>query len=134
MLEKGRFFIPNQLFYYFDPPSPTSRDGRVVKALDSKSNGIFPHRFESCSRRKLLQFSSGKEKINEKINIFHDVFNKLAINKAGLNENAKVRINMFYLPWLDEGKINIELGLGECNAISWINLSLKGFWNQTLFY
>ncbi len=29
----------------------SSRDGRVVKALDSKSNGIFPHRFESCSRR-----------------------------------------------------------------------------------
>ena len=26
-------------------------DGRVVKALDSKSNGIFPRRFESCSQR-----------------------------------------------------------------------------------
>ena len=32
------------------------RDGRVVKALDSKSNGIFPHRFESCSRRNLFIF------------------------------------------------------------------------------
>ena len=28
-----------------------SCDGRVVKALDSKSNGIFPHRFEPCSQR-----------------------------------------------------------------------------------
>ena len=26
-------------------------DGRVVKALDSKSNGIFPRRFEPCSQR-----------------------------------------------------------------------------------
>ena len=34
------------------------RDGRVVKALDSKSNGIFPHRFESCSRRNLFQLFS----------------------------------------------------------------------------
>ena len=29
----------------------SSCDGRVVKALDSKSNGIFPRRFESCSQR-----------------------------------------------------------------------------------
>ena len=28
-----------------------SCDGRVVKALDLKSNGIFPHRFEPCSQR-----------------------------------------------------------------------------------
>ena len=33
-----------------------SCDGRVVKALDSKSNGIFPRRFESCSQRKLLVY------------------------------------------------------------------------------
>ena len=26
-------------------------DGRVVKALDLKSNGIFPRRFEPCSQR-----------------------------------------------------------------------------------
>ena len=26
-------------------------DGRVVKALDLKSNGIFPRRFKSCSQR-----------------------------------------------------------------------------------
>ena len=26
-------------------------DGRVVKALDSKSNGIFPRKFESCLQR-----------------------------------------------------------------------------------
>ena len=29
-------------------------DGRVVKALDSKSNGIFPRRFEPCSQRLVL--------------------------------------------------------------------------------
>ena len=28
-----------------------SRDGRVVKALDLKSNGVSPRRFEPCSRR-----------------------------------------------------------------------------------
>ena len=31
-----------------------SCDGRVVKALDSKSNGVSPHRFESCSWRALF--------------------------------------------------------------------------------
>ena len=29
-----------------------SCDGRVVKALDLKSNGIFPRRFEPCSQRE----------------------------------------------------------------------------------
>ena len=29
----------------------TGCDGRVVKALDLKSNGIFPRRFEPCSQR-----------------------------------------------------------------------------------
>ena len=29
-----------------------SCDGRVVKALDLKSNGSFPRRFESCSQRR----------------------------------------------------------------------------------
>ena len=29
-------------------------DGRVVKALDLKSNGLFPRRFESCSQRILF--------------------------------------------------------------------------------
>ena len=33
-------------------------DGRVVKALDSKSNGIFPHRFESCSWREIFWTSN----------------------------------------------------------------------------
>lgn len=32
------------------------RGGRVVKAFDSKSNGIFPHRFESCPRRYVFAF------------------------------------------------------------------------------
>ena len=36
------------------PQTPSARrtcDGRVVKALDLKSSGIYPRRFESCSRR-----------------------------------------------------------------------------------
>ena len=35
----------------------TSCDGRVVKALDSKSNGMFPRRFESCSQRSVDDLS-----------------------------------------------------------------------------
>ena len=38
---------------------PWGCDGRVVKASDSKSDGIFPHRFEPCSQRVILiAFSS----------------------------------------------------------------------------
>ena len=33
-----------------------SCDGRVVKALDLKSNGVSPRRFESCSQRQLFFF------------------------------------------------------------------------------
>ena len=32
---------------------PLCCDGREVKALDSKSNGVSPRRFEPCSQRKL---------------------------------------------------------------------------------
>ena len=32
-------------------------DGRVVKALDLKSNGVSPRRFESCSQRKYFAIS-----------------------------------------------------------------------------
>ena len=38
------------------PRRHESRDGRVVKALDLKSNGIFPRRFESCSRRYVFLY------------------------------------------------------------------------------
>ena len=38
----------------------TSCDGRVVKALDLKSNGIFPRRFEPCSQR-LLFYERGEQ-------------------------------------------------------------------------
>ena len=31
-----------------------SCDGRVVKALDLKSNGIFPRGFEPCSQRQIF--------------------------------------------------------------------------------
>ena len=36
---------------YIPPRNGTSCDGRVVKALDLKSNGIFPRRFEPYSQR-----------------------------------------------------------------------------------
>lgn len=32
----------------------SSCDGRVVKALDLKSNGVSPRRFESCSQRSFF--------------------------------------------------------------------------------
>ena len=35
-------------YYYTNSVLRLCHGGRVVKALDSKSNGIFPHRFESC--------------------------------------------------------------------------------------
>ena len=37
----------NSKFYLF-----SGCDGRVVKAFDSKSNGVSPRRFESCSQRR----------------------------------------------------------------------------------
>lgn len=37
--------------------SDTSCDGRVVKALDLKSNGVSPRRFEPCSQRGGFTFS-----------------------------------------------------------------------------
>ena len=40
-------------------------DGRVVKALDSKSNGIFPRRFESCSQRQFF-FSPERRQAGQK--------------------------------------------------------------------
>jgi hypothetical protein len=39
------------LVYFNFVSSFKSNCGRVVKALDSKFNGIFPHRFESCQLR-----------------------------------------------------------------------------------
>ena len=39
-------------------------DGRVVKALDLKSNGIFPRRFEPCSQRIVLLEPSKKSKVH----------------------------------------------------------------------
>ena len=41
-----------------------SSRGRVVKALDLKSNGIFPRRFEPCRLRKsFLDFNQSKIKL-----------------------------------------------------------------------
>ena len=44
----------DKFILHLDPLLNTCCDGRVVKALDSKSNGIFPHRFEPCSQRSSL--------------------------------------------------------------------------------
>ena len=49
----------NKAFYvyimWYWIPQHTCSDGRVVKALDLKSNGVSPRRFKSCSLR-LLDF------------------------------------------------------------------------------
>lgn len=37
-----------------EPSSASCCDGRVVKALDLKSNGVSLRRFKSCSQRELL--------------------------------------------------------------------------------
>ena len=50
--QKGRTVSPWRPFF-----SSSSR-GRVVKALDLKSNGVSPRRFESCRLRKRDFFSS----------------------------------------------------------------------------
>ena len=47
MTEKGRKGKMNT----YKTPLHTSCDGRVVKALDLKSNGVSPRRFEPCSQR-----------------------------------------------------------------------------------
>ena len=48
----------------YEKRAKTSCDGRVVKALDLKSNGVSPRRFEPCSQRwltlVLLLVRSGK--------------------------------------------------------------------------
>ena len=50
----------------------TCRGGRVVKAFDSKSNGLCPHRFESCPRR--LIFFSNFPKFFPNIETINDIF------------------------------------------------------------
>lgn len=44
------------LLFHLESNLATSCDGRVVKALDLKSNGVSPHRFEPCSQRFLPFF------------------------------------------------------------------------------
>ena len=48
-------------------------DGRVVKALDSKSNGIFPRRFESCSQRVyFLLFTQSLTSLRQSFNTYDE--------------------------------------------------------------
>ena len=42
------------LLFLLDILNINSCDGRVVKALDLKSNGVSPRRFEPCSQRIFL--------------------------------------------------------------------------------
>ena len=58
MLDLGKFSEPKQQKNDLDGPTENiflhdmrCCDGREVKALDSKSNGVSPRRFESCSQR-----------------------------------------------------------------------------------
>ena len=53
--------------------SRTSCDGRVVKALDLKSNGIFPRRFEPYSQR-IVTFSKGCHWWYKYVIIVHLIF------------------------------------------------------------
>ncbi len=53
-------------------------DGRVVKATDLKSVGIFPHRFKSCSQRINIIFIdkiSQSNQTNSYTNFKHDLHN-----------------------------------------------------------
>ena len=63
-------------------------DGRVVKALDSKSNGIFPRRFESCSQRGyFLLFAQSLTSLGQSFNTYNErdfcsISEKDAVNAA----------------------------------------------------
>ena len=46
----------SESIHFLELSSFISCDGRVVKALDLKSNGVSPRRFESCSQRKIFNF------------------------------------------------------------------------------
>ena len=45
----------------------TGRGGRVVKAFDSKSNGVSPHRFESCPRRNVFCFFTARNEVGARL-------------------------------------------------------------------
>ena len=50
--------ISNEISFKRSQKRTQCCDGRVVKAFDLKSNGIFPRRFESCSQRSNLTVES----------------------------------------------------------------------------
>ena len=54
--------------------STSSCRGRVVKALDSKSNGVSPHRFESCRQRILFvgESQQSDQNITHHVCIVHE--------------------------------------------------------------
>ena len=53
----GCLFNFLSIYSFMSTALSISCDGRVVKALDLKSNGIFPRRFEPCSQRILFLFA-----------------------------------------------------------------------------
>ena len=60
----GLYFGPSVRFWGLEIDKCTSSRGRVVKALDLKSNGVSPRRFEPCSQRTIFAFYAirGKDK------------------------------------------------------------------------
>ena len=63
----------------------SSCDGRVVKALDLKSNGSFPRRFKPCSQRRIRHFCS-LVKSQLSANLFNQ--NRLFLNTAHQNRKT----------------------------------------------
>ena len=49
-------FVGRVEFLHKGSRNHSLKDGRVVKALDLKSNGVSPRRFESCSQRPYFFF------------------------------------------------------------------------------
>ena len=67
MLDVGKFSEPKQQKNDLGGPTENtfshhinSCDGRVVKALDLKSNGYYPRRFKSCSQRQHFELCMAK--------------------------------------------------------------------------
>ena len=69
MLDVGKLSEPKQQKNDLGGPTEntfshhiSSCDGRVVKALDLKSNGYYPRRFKSCSQRQHFELLHGKDR------------------------------------------------------------------------
>ena len=61
---------------------------RVVKESDSKSDGLCPHRFESCGPRSFLYFQTILADIDSYSNHATDLQNKLGQLKTSLMDQG----------------------------------------------